>query len=627
MRSRTVSVFRPRKSNLTRPALLDVLHVKLRDGDVRSRVAIERDQFLQWPVADDHACGVGAGMAVEAFEPERRVDQAVDPGLGARLAQQSLLVERLLQGDGVRGIDRHQLGEAVDHVKGHLQDAPDIAHDSAGLERAEGNDLGNPILAVAILHIGDHVVATVLAEVDIDVGHRNAFRIEEPFEQEPETQRVEIGDRQRPCDHGTGTRAAPGTHRNVLPSGPLDEIRHDQEVAGESHLDDDAEFILQALAIGRAGPCAFRIVHALREDMAREPGLEPVGGLAAKFVGLAGSPCRCIGRQDRPALRRGGGAAPGDGHRVGDGFGQIGKKLRHLAGGLETMFGGHAPADGNVHGCAFGDAHQGVVRLVHVPVGEHHVVGGDQGKVQPVGEVKHRGLAAELFGHAVALELDIESPGKQFGQCLENVQRFPVAALQNAPADGTERPAGQAQKAVRMAFQIGEAKRGNFAGPRREKGAAGQAHKVGVARRVLGQKDHAFGKALVACRLVRRDAQRGKRADDRLYAVAGAGDGEIQDAEHVAAVGHRHRRHSAVRAQPHQIGNLDGALEERERGVDPQVNEAWFSRHASGFHSCAEGSRPRPARLWRFPGRFCRNAPDNPVDCLWTRRKCRRCGG
>jgi hypothetical protein len=37
----------------------------------------------------------------------------------------------------------------------------------------------------SLLHVADHLVAPVLAEVDVEVGHRHAFGIEEALEQQP----------------------------------------------------------------------------------------------------------------------------------------------------------------------------------------------------------------------------------------------------------------------------------------------------------------------------------------------------------------------------------------------------------------------------------------------------------
>src|SRR3546814_9374381 len=53
------------------------------------------------------------------------------------------------------------------------------------------------------------------AEVDVEIGHRYAFGVQEAFEQQPELQGIEIGDRERPGDHRARARAAPRPHRNI----------------------------------------------------------------------------------------------------------------------------------------------------------------------------------------------------------------------------------------------------------------------------------------------------------------------------------------------------------------------------------------------------------------------------
>ena len=116
------------------------------------------------------------------------------------------------------------------------------------------------------MHIADHLAAAILAEVDVEVRHRHAFRIEEPFEQQPEADRIEIGDRQRISDQRTGAGAAAGTDRNVVGLGPFDEVRDDQEVArivhAVDHVDLEGETLLVVLfrgagrqAVNLQAPC------------------------------------------------------------------------------------------------------------------------------------------------------------------------------------------------------------------------------------------------------------------------------------------------------------------------------------------------------------------------------------
>ena len=130
---------------------------------------------------------------------------------------------------------RHQLAQLVHLPVGHLQHAADVAQHAARLQGAEGDDLRHLVAAVALLHVADHLVAAVLAEVDVEVGHRHALGIEEALEQQPEADRIEIGDGERVGDERAGAGAAARADRNAVRLRPLNEIGDDQEVAGIFH--------------------------------------------------------------------------------------------------------------------------------------------------------------------------------------------------------------------------------------------------------------------------------------------------------------------------------------------------------------------------------------------------------
>ena len=108
------------------------------------------------------------------------------------------------------------------------------------------------VAAVFLLHVANDLVAAVLAEIDVEIRHGHAFRVEEPFEQQAETQRIEIGDPQGPGNHRTGAGAAAGADGDAVLLGPADEVGDDQEVTRIAHVDDDLEFVCEALAVGIA---------------------------------------------------------------------------------------------------------------------------------------------------------------------------------------------------------------------------------------------------------------------------------------------------------------------------------------------------------------------------------------
>ncbi len=121
------------------------------------------------------------------------------------------------------------------------------------------------VRAVALAHISNHLVAPVLAEVDVEVGHRHALRIQEALEQKPEADGIEIGDGERVGDERAGAGAAAGADGDPLRLGPLDEVGDDQEITliihagNDIELEGEASFVgssYRALAPPHAGRCA-----------------------------------------------------------------------------------------------------------------------------------------------------------------------------------------------------------------------------------------------------------------------------------------------------------------------------------------------------------------------------------
>ena len=207
---------------LDQPGLLDQLHVELGDRHVGARIAVHRHEFRQRPVADDDAGGVRRGVAVEPFQLLRHVEQRLDDRLLlGLLGKARLALDRLGEADRIGRVLRHHLAEPVDLAVGHLQHAADVAQHGARLQRAEGDDLRDLVAAVFLLDVADHLVAAVLAEVDVEVGHRDAVGIEEALEQQREAQRIDVGDGQRIGDQRAGARAAARARPECLAPSPI----------------------------------------------------------------------------------------------------------------------------------------------------------------------------------------------------------------------------------------------------------------------------------------------------------------------------------------------------------------------------------------------------------------------
>ena len=90
-----------------------------------------------------------------------------------------------------------------------------------------GGHVGDPVLAIFVLDVIDDFAAALLAEIDVEVGHRGAFRIEEPLEEESVAYRVDIGDAGAVGDQRSGPRSAAGTDRHGVLFRPADEVGDD----------------------------------------------------------------------------------------------------------------------------------------------------------------------------------------------------------------------------------------------------------------------------------------------------------------------------------------------------------------------------------------------------------------
>ena len=129
----------------------------------------------------------------------------------------------------------HQPGHAVDIAVGHAQRPPHVPDGRPGAQRAEGDYLGDVVLAVFLGDIGDDLVAAVVLEVHVDIRHFLALDVEEALEDQPVLDGVDGGDAQAVQDDAGGG-AAPDAEEDILLLGERDDIPDDQDIVGELGL-------------------------------------------------------------------------------------------------------------------------------------------------------------------------------------------------------------------------------------------------------------------------------------------------------------------------------------------------------------------------------------------------------
>ncbi len=100
-------------------------------------------------------------------------------------------------------------------------DAPNIFQHRARGKRRKCDDLRDGFPAIFIAHIFDHFLALVIGEIDIDIGHRHALRIQEALEEEIIFYGIDIRNSQRIRHKRSRRRAAPRPHANAARRVPL----------------------------------------------------------------------------------------------------------------------------------------------------------------------------------------------------------------------------------------------------------------------------------------------------------------------------------------------------------------------------------------------------------------------
>ena len=103
-------------------------------------------------------------------------------------------------------------------------------------------------LAVFLADVVDDLGAAVVAEIDVDIGRRDALGIEEALEEEAVVERVDIGDAKDVGDQRCPPRCRDRGRREcrgVLRA--MDEIPDDQEITDEARLLHDLQFELDAV--------------------------------------------------------------------------------------------------------------------------------------------------------------------------------------------------------------------------------------------------------------------------------------------------------------------------------------------------------------------------------------------
>ena len=582
-------VAQPEEVHLDQAEGLAARVVELGDDLAVLQPAHDRDDVDERLAAHDDAGRVHAPLALEPLEALGGLDDLLQVRLGGDEVAELLALAVAGVGGVVDARERHALAHDVGrHRLGQLlADGEGVAHDPRGvldgllgLDGAVGDDLRDPLAAVLLGDVADHLAAPALVEVDVEVGQRGPLGVEEPLEDQPVRDRVEVGDLHGVGAHRAGPRATPRADPDAVALGPGDEVGDDEEVAGIPLGDDDLGLEL-GLGLRVVGDAAGEALAQAALHLLDEPALLVLAGRAGEAGHVAPL---VLGERDVAHL--------GDAQGVVAGLGQLAPGVPHLGRALEVELVGVELEPGGVHHRRAGlHAQQRRVRLGVVGAGVVQVVGGDERHVelarQPDEVLHGPALDVEAVVHHLAVEVllaedVLEVGGRLLGRVVLPEPQPGLDLAGRAPAGGDQALAVAVEQLAVDPRPLGV--------DLVERGLAVHAEQVVQPGVVAGEQGHVrvgaragdvvagagalvapLDPGLVGAVGARRDV--GLDADDRLDAGALGLLPELVGAEDVAVVGGGERRHPHLGGPGEQVTDARGTVEHGVLGVHVQVDE------------------------------------------------------
>ena len=252
-----VEVAQTEEVHLQEAEIDHVVHADLRhDLRVRS-LLLQRHDLDQRLRPDDDAGSVDRVRSRQALERLRELDDLLRHRVGVdRLPELGPTLESIFQ--GLARAFRHELRDPVDDAVGDVEHAAGIPDRRSRRHGREGDDLGHAVPAVLLRDVVDDPIAPRDGEVDVHVGEVLARRVQEPLEEQPVAQRVDVRDLEAVRSQRSGGRPAAGADADPVRLREVDEVPHDQEVVREAHLLDGLELEAKALGqLGGHGPIAL----------------------------------------------------------------------------------------------------------------------------------------------------------------------------------------------------------------------------------------------------------------------------------------------------------------------------------------------------------------------------------
>ena len=218
---------------------------------------------------------------------------------------------------------RNHLRDRIGLGVREIQNTGNVTDDAARGHRAERDDLDDTVTTVLSDDIINDFLASLEAEVHVDIRHGHTFRVEKTLEDQTVFERIKICNAERVGDDRTCGRTSSGTDDNAVIFGKFYIVPHNQEIVDKSHIPYRTELIFEATFYLRGN----RVV-AFRETLAAQFVKVRPGVISFRHL---------IFRQFALAERNRYITSLSDFFRVGDCFRYEAKERRHLLGRFDVV--------------------------------------------------------------------------------------------------------------------------------------------------------------------------------------------------------------------------------------------------------------------------------------------------
>ena len=242
------------KIHFQKPQLLQGGHGVLADHGLV--VGGQRHVLVNRLFGDDHAGGVGGGVAGHALQGLGHVDETLKFFVPLVHLPQGLgQLQGLVQGD-VKSprAGGYLLGHLVGLAVADVQRPGHVPHGAPGGHGAEGDYLGHMVVAVEAVDVVDDLAPAVDAEVHVYIRHGHPLRVEKAFKEKAVLYGVHVGDVQAVAHHAAGGAAPAGAHGYAAALGKAYKVGDYEEIVHEAHLFYHVQLVVQLLVdLGSGG--------------------------------------------------------------------------------------------------------------------------------------------------------------------------------------------------------------------------------------------------------------------------------------------------------------------------------------------------------------------------------------